>query len=175
MHDSAVKTLQDTRTGQVARHTTAGHRHRSRTSISDPFQTKSNHPIFKQTFFMNEKICTRQSFWVETEAFPWRVGGSKVFLRVSYCAHFVPCGLPLFQLSPLALFKNLLVNFFADWYFDHRKRREFSIHLGGLIQLEIFCTMRLATVSTQALGFVQKLISKSFCWLIFWPPKKTGV
>ena len=36
--------------------------------------------------------------WVETGAFPWRVGGNKFFLRFPIPCPFCPCGLPLFQL-----------------------------------------------------------------------------
>ena len=43
-------------------------------------------------------ISTRQSPWVETGAFPWRVGGGQFCLRSSIWCAFCPCGLPLFQL-----------------------------------------------------------------------------
>ena len=42
---------------------------------------------------LNSKVRTRQSPWVETGAFLWRVGGRKFCLRFS-----VPYGLPLLQL-----------------------------------------------------------------------------
>ena len=44
------------------------------------------------------KSLSQNSTWIETGAFPWRVGGGKFCLQSSYCAYFAPCGLPLFQL-----------------------------------------------------------------------------
>ena len=51
---------------------------------------------------------TRYSLWVETGAFPWRVGGGKFCLRFSIRCAFCPYGLPLFQLRNLySLFLSL--------------------------------------------------------------------
>ena len=44
-------------------------------------------------------VRMRQSPWVETGAFPWRVGGDKVCLRFSMGGVFCPCDLPLFRLT----------------------------------------------------------------------------
>ena len=65
---------------------------------------------FKEPSSINEKELilnwiygTKQCPWVETEAFPWRVGGDKFYLRFFYWCAFGPCGLPLFQLGLFAV------------------------------------------------------------------------
>ena len=42
--------------------------------------------------------CAKRSLWVETEAFPWRVGEGKLWLWLSIRCAFCSCGLPLLQL-----------------------------------------------------------------------------
>ena len=54
------------------------------------------HFTFSLTLIMTKRaIRTKQSPWVETGAFPWRVGGSKLFMRFSVQCAFCPCGLLL--------------------------------------------------------------------------------
>ena len=56
-----------------------------------------------RNFKYDAKSLSWNGPWVETGAFPWRVEGDKLCLRFSNGRTFGPCGLPLFQLTDLAL------------------------------------------------------------------------
>ena len=57
--------------------------------------------LYRAKYRLTHQYCvygTRQSPWVETGAFLWRVGGGTFCLRFSIQCAYCPCGLPLFQL-----------------------------------------------------------------------------
>ena len=84
--------------------------------------------------FLVLKQGKRQSPWVETGAFPWRVEGGKFCLRFTmgraFCPCgsplFCPCGLPLFQLRDFALYAFMLHLYQLPWLYMQKWRRFFT-------------------------------------------------